>query len=110
MNETILAIYLSVWLACAVGSVLFFWGRSPQFKKRWHRRVAAFDVIVIGGMLIAATIPHWRMLFFFAGASLFIGWVAVFQTRVCPSCGKVSQPANLVSAPNFCRKCGMRLA
>lgn len=109
MNETLWAIYFPVWFALAIGSLLFFWRRDPAFKNRWYRRVTAFNIVIIGGMIVLMTIPNWPAFTLFLAGVLFIGWASVFQTRVCLSCGKVSQPDNLVTAPSFCRKCGASL-
>jgi amino acid transporter len=112
MNSTLVVVYLVVWAVCAVGSVVVFLRRDPQFTLRWYRRVAGFNFVVIGGfllVLVAQMSPPWWYLVFFIGVALFIGWVSLFQTRVCPQCGKISQPDNLVTAPTFCRKCGARL-
>ena len=109
MNETLWIIYFPVWFALAIGSLLVFWKRDPAFKKRWYRRVSAFNLAIIGGMLVLMTIPNWLAFAIFLAATLFIGWVSVFQTCVYISCGKVSQPDNLITAPCFCRKCGANL-
>ena len=112
MNPALVTVYFVVWAACAVGSVAFFWHRDPTFKRRWYRRVSAFNIVVIGGfilVLVAQMSPPWWSFAIFLGMTLFIGWVNVFQTRVCPQCGKISQPDNLITAPSFCRKCGARL-
>ena len=92
MIETLWAIYVPVWFALAIGSLLFFWRRDPAFKKRWYRRVSAFNLAIIGGTIVLMTIPNWRAFAIFLAGLLFLGWASVFQTRVCLSCGKVSQP------------------
>jgi|SRR5687768_2572417 len=112
MNEILVVAYFVTFIVCAVGSHVFFWRRDPRFKWRWYRRVTIFNFIVVGGMmliLLAQTSPPFLFSIIFVGALFFIGWVAAFQTRVCTSCGKVSQPQNLVTAPKFCTQCGAKL-
>jgi purine-cytosine permease-like protein len=111
MNETLFIAYFVIWFALAVGSFLFFRGKDPEFKKRWHRPVAIIGTSIIGGMMVlmVALMGDWRATAIFAAAALFIGWVGAFQTRVCLGCGKVCQPQNLVTPEKFCSKCGTAL-
>jgi VIT1/CCC1 family predicted Fe2+/Mn2+ transporter len=111
MNATLLLVYFAIWLALAIGTFLFFRGKDPAFKKRWHRRVAVFNVSIIGGMLLlmVALMGHWEATVIFAAAFLYFMWVAVFRTRVCPGCGRLCQPQNLITPEKFCSKCGTAL-
>ncbi|MBW2162063.1 MAG: hypothetical protein JRH14_19205 [Deltaproteobacteria bacterium] len=110
MNETLFAIYFPIWLALAIGTFLFFRGREPAFKKRWHRPVYGLNVAVIGGMLVAMTIPNWTAFAIFTVAFMYFMWVGIFQTRVCLGCGRICQPTNLITPEKFCSKCGTALA
>ncbi|MDH3199458.1 MAG: hypothetical protein OEM15_01060 [Myxococcales bacterium] len=109
MNETLLVLYFPVWIACVIGTWLFFRGRDPAFKKRWYRHAYAFNITVIGGMIVLMTIPHWEAFVIFTAAVLFFMWIALFRTRICPSCGKVCQPEYLITPQKFCSKCGAAL-
>lgn len=107
MDETIVATYIPVWLAFALGYPLLFWRRSPEFTKRWYRRFAAFHITVVGGMIAAIAFPHFPA-FLLTLTLLLICYVTVFQTRVGMSCGKVSLPENL-TARAVCKHCGAQL-
>lgn len=109
MNETLFLIYFPIWFALVIGTWLFFRGRDPAFKKRWYRHAYAFNITIIGGMLLLMTIPHWQAFAIFAPAVAFFMWIALFRTRVCLECGKVCQPENLITPQKFCSKCGAAL-
>jgi hypothetical protein len=112
VNPKLMMVYFVVWTVCAVGTTVLFWRRDPAFKRRWHRPIAIFNTVVIGGFIlvfVAQMAPPWWVFLIFLGTLLFIGWVSVFQTRVCAQCGKICQPDNLVTAPRFCRSCGAKL-
>lgn len=109
MNKTLFALYFPIWIACAVAYVLLFWGRSPAFKRRWYRTAGVLFGTIIGGMLALFALPYWPMFVLVLVALIFMIWAGVFQARVCLSCGKVSQPDNLITAPKFCNRCGSRL-
>ena len=111
MNETLLLAYFVIWFALVIGSFLFFRGKDPAFKKRWHRPVAIFGTSIIGGMIVlmVALMGHREATVIFAAAALFFIWVGAFQTRVCLGCGKASQPRNLITPEKFCSKCGTAL-
>jgi hypothetical protein len=110
MNETLVIAYFVIWFALAIGTFLFFMGRDPAFKTRWHRRVAVFNVAVIGGMIILLAVPLGSAAVALSTvATLYFLWVAVFQIRVCLGCGQLCQPRNLITAEKFCGKCGTAL-
>ena len=111
MNETLFIVYFVIWCVIAVGGFLFFRGKDPAFRKRWHRPVALVSTSIIGGMivLIAALMGDWRTTVIFAAAALFFVWVSACRTRVCLACGKVSQPRHLVTPEKFCSSCGAEL-
>ena len=111
MNDTLVIAYFGIWFSFAVGTFLFFRGKDPAFKRRWHRPVAIVVMFVIGGMIVlmAGLMGDWRATAVFAVAALFFVWVGAFRTRVCLRCGKVSQPRNLVTPERFCGKCGTAL-
>ena len=111
MNETLFIAYFVIWLALAIGSFLFFRGKDPAFKRRWHRPVAVVSSLIIGGMIVlmVALMGDWRATAIFAAAALFFVWLAAFRTRVCPGCGKFLQPRNLITPEKFCSNCGTAL-
>ena len=111
MNETLIIAYFVIWFALPIGTFLFFRGKDPAFKKRWHRPVALFGTSIIGGMIVlmVALMGDWRAAAIVAAAALFIAWVKAFQTRVCLGCGKTCQPRNLITPEKFCSKCGAAL-
>ncbi len=108
MNETLLVLYFPVWIACVIGTWLFFRGRDPAFKKRWYHRASVFNGIVIGGMIVLIAIPNWSFVILTA-AILLLTWVAIFRARVCPECGKVCQSEYLITPQKFCSNCGAGL-
>ena len=110
VNETLVTIYFVVWFALAIGTFLFFMGREPAFKHRWYRSVSAFNMAVIGGMIVLMVIPFGPVAIAVSTvATLYLLWVTVFQVRVCMGCGKICQPRNLITAEKFCGKCGTAL-
>ncbi|MDH3625704.1 MAG: hypothetical protein OES69_11565 [Myxococcales bacterium] len=109
MNETLFAIYFPIWFALVIGTWLFFRGRDSAFKKRWYRRVSAFNVTVIVGMIVLMAIPMSLPFAILGAAMLPLMWIPIYRTRVCLACGKVCQPENLITPQKFCSKCGAGL-
>jgi hypothetical protein len=109
MNETLFVIYFPIWIACVIGTWLFFRGRDPAFKKHWYRRVSAFNLTLIGGMIVLMAIPMSLPFAIFGAAFLLLMWIPISRTRVCLGCGKVCQPENLITPQKFCSKCGASL-
>ena len=96
-----------------IGSTLFFWRKSPEFKKKWHIPVLMINMLVIGGFLFAFAImlvDNFFQIIPFVLMFLFILYVSIFKIRICDVCGKTNQPENLITAPKFCSKCGEKLS
>lgn len=111
MSDTLLAAYFGTWLTLALSSFVFFRGKAPAFKHRWHQPVAAINVAIIGGMIVlmVSLSGSWLATVIFTAGVLFFMWVSVFQTRVCLGCGKFCKPENLITPEKFCSNCGKAL-
>jgi len=111
MDHRLTEIYCIVWGTCAVGSPLLLYGRSAAFRQKWFPRVAMFNVLTIGGLLLVLAVqegdPRKNLIFFVPVLALIA--FSVTRTRVCGACGTISQPPNLWTPPQFCRKCGAKL-
>ena len=103
MNTRLSIAYVVVWLVCAAGSAALFWKATPQSPRRWYRTVSVVDIVVVGGMTL---ILFAAARFDPAGLAVclaflgFITWVAVFRTRVCGACGKMSERTISSSCPS----------
>ncbi|MGH9341211.1 MAG: hypothetical protein ACRD1R_16830 [Acidobacteriota bacterium] len=112
MLDTLIVIYFGIWILMVAGTLFFFWGRNPAFKKKWHRPVGIINGIVIGGLLIliavAMKVP-WQFLVFFVAAATLIEYFMLVKIRVCGECGRTVQPQRLVDTPKYCPRCGAAL-
>ncbi|MDY6906114.1 MAG: hypothetical protein SWH61_15685 [Thermodesulfobacteriota bacterium] len=106
-------VYFIVFFIMLIGSTLFYRRKSPEFKKKWHVPVTLVNLIVIGGFLFAFAIMLVDSLIHiipFVLMFIFILYISIFKTKVCGACGKTNQPENLITAPEFCSKCGEKLS
>jgi hypothetical protein len=83
-------LYFVVFAALAVGTWLFFRGRTPEFKWRWSSRAALFSNSVIGASLVlgATLIGGWMLGMPALLLMIAIGYVNTRKTTVCHQCGK----------------------
>jgi hypothetical protein len=111
MDHRLTEIYFIVWGVCAVGSPALLYGRSAAFRQKWLPRVAMFNVVAIGGLLLVLALQNGdlRHNVVFIAIPLAVLVLVATRMRVCPGCGAISQPQNLWTVPLFCRKCGAKL-
>lgn len=111
MGNALPTLYFIAWLVCAVGTTAVLFRASVAFRRRWFHRIALFNVIVIGGLLVALTFHDTteRRNWIFVVPVVALIAIAVTRARVCPTCGSITQPQNFWSTPQFCRRCGARL-
>ena len=105
-------IYFAVFFIMLIGSTLFFWKKSPEFKKKWHVPVVLVNMIVIGGFLLSFAIMltnNLLQIIPFILVFVLILYLSVFKTRVCDACGKTNQSDDWKTSPEFCSKCGEKL-
>jgi hypothetical protein len=107
-------VYFIVFFALAVGSWLFLRNRTPAFKRRWYHKMVYFNTIVIGLLIVAIfKFESWSdFLFVFFIVGLPIGLIAYLhsKTRICHSCGSVTQGQPPFFRPaDYCPKCGADL-
>ncbi len=112
MGHSLTTTYVIVWLVCALGSTVRFFRRSVPFRQKWIPRVALFNVLVIGGFLLALAIRDeepFAQLILGSAAIAFLVFLVVTRISVCPACGTVARPDNLLSRPKYCTRRGARL-
>lgn len=105
-------VFFSTLAALAIGSWLFFRRLDLDQRALWQPRVTLINSVVLGLFFIVPLIPwrNWLGLAVTLGFFAFLVYAAVYKTRTCTRCGKVTQPPNLVTAAEFCPKCGAKLA
>jgi len=99
-------------VAIAIGGWLFLRGKNPAAKRHWYPRLTAINSVIVFS-LMSIILVAWQQptgIIFIAVFGSLITYLSVTRTRVCEKCGRVSQPQNLISAPEFCPKCGAPLA
>jgi len=111
-DDQLSTIFIIVWVGLVILCTMFFVGRDASFKKRWHVRISLICIAVIGGFMVfivAKSVGALAVLPVVVGI-VAIGYLSVTKVRVCDSCGKTNQPQNLITAPEYCSKCGKKLS
>lgn len=106
------AIFGVLFLGIALGGWLCGRRLDPRALKRWYPR---FSVLAIGALtpFLVAPVVIWGEYMSAAIACVVaatIAYIIVAKTRVCESCGTVTQPQDLVTPASFCPKCGVELS
>ena len=111
-DEAFAAVYFTVFAAIALGGWLYGSRLDPKALKRWYPRFSLFSIAVLAPFLLAPAFVWGNYVFGAIGCVVItlIAYIAVAKTRVCESCGTITQPQNLITPPDFCPKCGTQLS
>ena len=105
------AVYFVVFTAIALGGWLYGRRLDPRVLKRWYPRFSLLSIALLGPLLLAPPLV-WGQYVFAAIAGVVIvviACMAVARTRVCETCGTVTQPQNLITPADSCPNCGAAL-
>jgi len=110
-EEAFAVVYIALFTVLVFAGWLYGRRLDPRALKRWYPRFSLLSIAVLAPFLLAPALVWGNYLFAAIGCAVIalIAYMAVVKTRICESCGTVTQPQNLVTAAAFCPKCGVEL-
>jgi len=99
-------LFFGIWIAFFLGNLAFNAIASPGLKRqaRPYLYVLGSVVFLAGAFFLGLGLNPIMIV-----AVIAILAINVHSTRVCPDCGKTNYSGNLISAPQFCVRCGASL-
>jgi hypothetical protein len=108
--DQVFPIFFGVWVVLGLFSAVFFlFGKNASLKRKvWPPFTIATAVLFVG-FAWAMGFPS-QVFLVMIPAVAFITFLNLRSVKFCDGCGKTIMSQNPFSPPQFCSKCGARLA
>ena len=113
LDDLYAALILAVFGAVSIGWWLYSRRLDPKTLKRWYPRFALLALAFVTPFFLAPALKWGDQAFLplaIGIAVLAFGCVLILKTRICEVCGTVTHPQTLITAADFCPKCGAKLS
>ena len=105
MNQSVIVIFMIIWVGLSAGSILLFQrGDNASLKEKWWPRYTIFSNAIIVGFLVYLQPPLFILLPLLA-LMIPLTWMTINSTRFCHHCGKVTRNPFFMKRATQCSHC-----